>query len=109
MWGEDHTLQDTLQQAPPPPPEGRFWPLMWLRRDKWVGFYEGTYAPHLGDGACPADAAAKLPWRNGQPASQLLEFLQAAWVKSLKTIVDEFPRLVLQGIYHYCVFVSPLD
>ncbi|CAJ1329275.1 unnamed protein product [Effrenium voratum] len=49
---------------------------MWLRRDKWVGFYEGTYAPHLGDGACPADAAAKLPWRNGQPASQLLEFLQ---------------------------------
>lgn len=54
----------------------------WLRRDKWVGFYQGSYAPHLpADARENSDAAGQLPWRSHQPASQLRDFLATEDVK----------------------------
>lgn len=54
----------------------------WLRREKWVGFYEGSYAPHLkSDGTDAAEGtepSEKLPWRSHAPASQLLAFLDTS-------------------------------
>eukprot|EP00438_Fugacium_kawagutii_P028815 Skav222871 [mRNA] locus=scaffold2201:427025:432750:- [translate_table: standard] len=47
----------------------------WLRRDKWIGFYQGSYAPHLPRGADCSSASQQLPWRSHLPASQLQDFL----------------------------------
>jgi hypothetical protein len=52
----------------------------WLRRGKWVAFYEGTYAPHLPASAAASAAAtvaavAALPWRSHAPSSHLVAFV----------------------------------
>eukprot|EP00435_Cladocopium_sp_Y103_P012293 s2336_g3.t1 len=48
---------------------------------KWVGFYQGSYAPHLPADAPLCDPAGQLPWRSHQPASQLRDFLATEDVK----------------------------
>ena len=48
----------------------------WLLREKWLGFYAGSYAPHLSSEVL--EPSEHLPWRTKAPASQLLEFL-ATW------------------------------
>ena len=47
--------------------------LEWLRRNKWVGFYDGSHAPH----APPADLdpVDALPWRTSQSTSQLRDYI----------------------------------
>jgi len=48
----------------------------WLRRDKWVQFYSGEFAPHLrGRDARPGIGA--LPWRTHGPTAALVDFLLA--------------------------------
>jgi len=69
----------------------------WLRRGKWLAFYEGTYAPHLAatalnhqqndiqaaQGAAASTtqdvvppAVALLPWRSKAPSSHLVAFVE---------------------------------
>jgi len=44
-------------------------------RAKWDAFYDGSYTPHLGDGA--RGTQEQLPWRSFAPASQLRTFVEA--------------------------------
>lgn len=45
----------------------------WLLRDKWLGFYDGSFAPHLGNGR--SGSIDLLPWRSGNASTQLVEYL----------------------------------
>ena len=46
----------------------------WLRRDKWLGFYDGSHAPHLPNGE--QGSLGLLPWRHvGQASTPLVEFI----------------------------------
>ncbi|CAE7248332.1 HOL1 [Symbiodinium natans] len=48
----------------------------WLRRGKWRGFYDGTYAPHRKAAEEESDSGIDhLPWRSHLPASQLLQYI----------------------------------
>lgn len=49
----------------------------WLLRDKWLGFYDGSFAPHLQTAAGVAASIDGLPWRSGAPSSKLVEFIAA--------------------------------
>ena len=44
----------------------------WLRRRKWLGFYEGWHAPHLSSARGTLEL---LPWRSGKPTTALVEHL----------------------------------
>ena len=54
----------------------------WLLRDKWIGFYDGTFAPHLPAGS--AGSIDELPWRSGTPSSQLVNYLSKCDEKALR-------------------------
>lgn len=46
----------------------------WLRRDKWLAFYDGSHTPHLPDGE--QGSLEQLPWRHvGKPSTPLVEFI----------------------------------
>ena len=49
----------------------------WLRRGKWLGFYDGSFAPHLPAGSATTNTADALPWRSGVASTPLVEFIAA--------------------------------
>jgi SAM-dependent methyltransferase len=63
---------------------------LWARKNKWLAFYNGTYAPHLSAEEQklvreqPKLAASKLPWRSGAATSTLREFWNTADGKTLQ-------------------------
>lgn len=57
----------------------------WLRQDKWVAFYDGSFAPHLGGDTGSID---QLPWRSDEPTSQLSEYLADAKLPTESRVLE---------------------